>query len=176
MKSLDALVREHLPAAVRLAYRLAGDRDLADDVVQESLLKVARSWLSFRREATFRTWLFRIIVNTFRDQQRRRAPPDSLDHEPADRKGTTALDALLLQELTQRVNERAKELPPRQREVFVLMVYEEMTARETAKVLGITEANVHSTLRLVRNALKPVVDDTGPMRTTEPLKPLKNKK
>jgi RNA polymerase sigma-70 factor (ECF subfamily) len=170
MKSLDALVREHLPAAVRLAYRLTGDSDLADDLVQEALLKVARSWLSFRRESTFRTWLFRIVINTFRDQQRRRAPPSLLDHDPVDRKGTMALDGLLLEELTQQVNERAEKLPPRQREVFVLIVFEEMTARETAKVLGITEANVHSTLRLVRNALRPLVEDSELTRTVRQVK------
>ncbi|MGE0378430.1 MAG: RNA polymerase sigma factor, partial [Planctomycetaceae bacterium] len=66
-RDLDRLVREHLPAAARFATRLTGGPDLAEDLVLEALLRVARSYRTFRGESTFRTWLFQIIINVFRD-------------------------------------------------------------------------------------------------------------
>ncbi|HEV8003265.1 MAG TPA: sigma factor, partial [Planctomycetaceae bacterium] len=52
---LDRLVSEHLSAALRFATRLTGDVDAAEDVLQEALVRVARSWKTFRREAQFQT-------------------------------------------------------------------------------------------------------------------------
>ena len=65
---LDRLVTQNLSAALRFATRLTGTLDAAEDVLQEALVRVARSWKSFRKEAEFRTWLFRIVINVFRDR------------------------------------------------------------------------------------------------------------
>lgn len=152
---LDRLVTEHLSSALRFATRLTGDGDAAEEVVQDALVRVARSWKSFRGEAEFRTWLFRIVINVFRDRLSaakpagRALPPEFADErigEPAIEAQHTELGALIAACVSA--------LPPRQREVMVLSAYECFSPQEIALLLGIKEANVYSTLRVARERLK----------------------
>ncbi|MCA9266045.1 MAG: RNA polymerase sigma factor [Planctomycetales bacterium] len=151
--SLDELVREHLPAAMRFAWRLTGDQHVAEDIVQEALLRVSRSWRGFRRQAAFRTWLFRIVINVFRDHLASRAswvelPSDLVDGkcgEPGRQLVDGELEAFLAQQIRQ--------LPSRQREVLVLHVYEQLSPADIAKIVGIRVGNVHSTMNIARKTL-----------------------
>jgi RNA polymerase sigma-70 factor (ECF subfamily) len=59
---LDRLAQEHMPAALRFAVRLTADREAAEDLVQDALLRVARGWQKFRGDSTFRTWFFRVLT------------------------------------------------------------------------------------------------------------------
>ncbi len=70
--TLDRLVQMHLNDALQLAVRLSGGPDSAEEIVQEALLRVAKNWKTFRGEAAFRTWLFRIVINVFRDWLKQR--------------------------------------------------------------------------------------------------------
>jgi RNA polymerase sigma-70 factor (ECF subfamily) len=153
--SLDTLVAEHLPAAVRFATRLAGDPESAEDIVQEALVRAVRGWPSFRGAATFRTWLFRIVINVFRDSLAARHDSEPLDPglglvaaaaEPPAAAMAAELDALVAREVSR--------LPARQREVLVLLTYEGLSVRQVAEVMGINEANVHATLWAARSRLK----------------------
>ena len=156
--NIDRLVVEHLPAALRLAVRLTGDRDTAEELVQEALLRVARGWRKFRGDAAFRTWLFRIVINVFRDSlRRRRLSVASLEDEAVDvpdPRGASPPSAAAAQELAERVAAEVSRLPPRQREVMVLLVFEGMTTKQTAALLEITEQNVHATLSVARAHLQ----------------------
>jgi RNA polymerase sigma-70 factor, ECF subfamily len=80
---LDRLVTQHLPWALGFATRLTGTPDAAEEVLQEALVRVARSWKSFRKEAEFRTWLFRIVINAFRDWLARKRPELVIEVRPA---------------------------------------------------------------------------------------------
>jgi RNA polymerase sigma-70 factor (ECF subfamily) len=155
--SLDELVLAHLPDALRFATRLTGDLHAAEDIVSEALLRAVRSWPSFRGEAAFRTWLWRIVLNVFRDRLRARHTNDAgLDEaeEVADTSVCEPIDAVLAVELGQLVAREVSGLPPRQREVLVLAVYESLSTAEIAAAAEITEANVHATLSLARARLK----------------------
>lgn len=155
--TLDQLVKRHLNEALKLAVRLSGRTDSAEEIVQEALLRVSKSWQTFRGEAAFRTWLFRIVINVFRDWLKRRENADSLEELEdivADKRAERPDSALLRQEFHEFVAERVSALPPRQREVLILMTYEDLTAAETAQVLGTSEANVHSTLHVARERLR----------------------
>src|SRR5687767_6704041 len=68
--TVDRLVVEHLPAALRLAQRLTNDTHSAEDIVQEALCRVLRRWTSYRGDAAFRTWMLQIVVNVERDRRR----------------------------------------------------------------------------------------------------------
>jgi hypothetical protein len=76
--SFDRLMREHLPAAQRFAMRLTGDPHEAEEVVQDALLRVARSWQTFRGEASFRTWMLRIVIHAAHDRRVRRGRSTAL--------------------------------------------------------------------------------------------------
>jgi RNA polymerase sigma-70 factor (ECF subfamily) len=155
---LDRLVLEHLPAALRFAVRMTDDRDAAEELVQEALVRVAQRWGAFRGEATFRTWLIRILINVFRDQLRRRSLAivslDEEEHVASDPKAREPVEIAATGELCERVAVAVSRLPPRQREVLVLIVYEELSVAETAVLVGITEQNVYATLSAARGQLK----------------------
>ena len=151
---LDRLVRAELPSALRLAVRLCGQADAAEEVVQESLFRAARSWRSFRGDCAFRTWFFRIVANVARD--RVRAPPGAqeLIDDPVDSRATSGPQRVLEQETAQRIAQEVSCLPPRQREVLVLFAYENHSIAEAAAVLGATEQNVRTNLHLARARLR----------------------
>jgi len=155
--ALDDLVREHLPAVLRFATRLSGDPDAAEEIVQEALLRAVRGWPSFRGGAGFRTWLWKIVINAFRDRLRtRKLPGVALDGELelVDPRSVEPIDAAMAVELEQRIAMEVSRLPPRQREVLVLTVYEGLSTRSVAEVVGIRETNVHATLSAARAQLR----------------------
>jgi len=123
--TLDRLVLEHLPAALRFATRLSGDPQQAEEIVQEALLHVVRRFADFRQEATFRTWLFRIVINVFRDRlpttHPAEVPLDDGRQETLNRPGTGPAEAAMAAELAERIAQEVSRLPPRQREVLVLL-------------------------------------------------------
>jgi RNA polymerase sigma-70 factor (ECF subfamily) len=152
------LVRENLPAALRFAIRLTGDADHAEELVQESLIRVADRWATFRGESTFQTWFFRIIINLFRDSLSRTSLAvvsiEDNDSELFDLRGESPPDACLNAELGQQIAQEVSRLPPRQREVLILVAFEKLSTSEVAKLLEISEDNVHSTLSAARARLK----------------------
>lgn len=153
-RDLDRLVSSHLPETLRFATRLTGNTDQAEEVVAEALVRVSRSWESFRGEARFGTWLYRIVINVFRDGEAARARTESLDHDPPDPRSPDPASEAWVGELGELVADRVSTLPPRQREVLVLIAYERLSPTEVARVLGISEANVHATLHVARGRLR----------------------
>jgi RNA polymerase sigma-70 factor, ECF subfamily len=152
--SLDQLVEQHLPGALRFAVSLTGDPGTAEEILQDALVRVARGWKGFRNEASFRTWLYRIVINVFRSHVAKTSPVGRLTDDPVDAAAIDPADASQLAELKRLVAAKVSALPPRQREVFVLLTYEGLTVEEAAETLGITPANVHSTLHVARTRLR----------------------
>jgi RNA polymerase sigma-70 factor (ECF subfamily) len=148
------LVSAHLPEALRLAIRLTGDPHDGEDVVEEALVRVARGWESFRGEARFRTWLFRIVINAFRDWLAARPPTEPLADDVPDRRGRDPAAQAAGSELGRLIAARVSALPPQQREVLVLSCYEGLSTGQIAEVLGISQANVHATLHVARKRLR----------------------
>jgi RNA polymerase sigma-70 factor (ECF subfamily) len=152
-QAFERAVLEHIPAALTLAIRLTGNTHAAEDLVQEALLRAARSWREFRGQSSCRTWLFRIVINVFRDQLDRR-PATELPAELADERGVDAHVHLATGELAEKIAQLVSSLPPRQREVLVLSAYEKLEPTAIAELLFISEANVYSTLHVARARLK----------------------
>src|SRR6187401_3087728 len=117
--TVDQLVVQHLPAALRFAQRLTGDPDTAGEIVQEALCRVLKRWKSFRGEASFSTWLMQIVLNAERDRRRRRdqfgPPPDDIAAKTA---GPN--EQAVAAELGDSIRAAVNKLPDRQREVALL--------------------------------------------------------
>ena len=152
--TFDGLVVAHLLAAQRFAVRLSGDPEVAEEMVQEALLRASRGWQTFRGESRFTTWLFQIVVNVFRDRVSARPPPTELPDALADRRSVDPHDAASAQEQGERIARMVSGLPPRQREVLVLHAYERLPIAELAAVLEITEQNARTHLALARKKLR----------------------
>jgi RNA polymerase sigma-70 factor (ECF subfamily) len=152
---LNQRVAEEIPGLLRFAVKLTGDIHSAEDVVQEALLRAARSISTFRREASFRTWLMQIVLNVFRTHAGRRRPLE----QPLEAAAHASSQATVQQDLEaaetrDHVATLVGQLPARQREVLVLMTWENCSAEEVATMLGISVQNVYSNLSAARSNLK----------------------
>jgi len=165
------LVERHSRALFRLAFRMTGNEQDAEDVVQESFLRAYRQLGKFDERASFGTWLYRIAMNCsldlVRSKKRRSeqiAPSDpELDdpvlalpsHDPTpDRMAMSG-------EVRDRVAAAMNELSASERTAFVLRHFEGMCIEDVSRVLGCQPgAAKHSVFRAVqklRRALEPVV-------------------
>ncbi len=154
---IDQLICSHLSDALRFAIKLTGRPDSAEELLQDSLVKVSRSWKSFRRESRFQTWFYQIMINTYRDQITRNRTSQPLDEDVKDKKSEDPLTKLIYKETHELLAEKISTLPVKQREVLILSVYEKFTVKEISETLSITEENVYSTLHIARSRLKEIL-------------------
>ncbi|MCP4247238.1 MAG: sigma-70 family RNA polymerase sigma factor [bacterium] len=149
MAALGQLVRRHQARALRLARRVMGRDELAEDVVQEAFLRVYRAAAKYRPEARFTTWLHRIVVNLCFDQRRRWVPPpagvDPTDQQQEARE-TDPADRSVTDETRQAVRRAVATLPDRQRLAVILHRFEGYSMREVAQVTGWSVSAVESCL------------------------------
>jgi RNA polymerase sigma-70 factor (ECF subfamily) len=134
-----ALVERYWDRLYRWLYRLTQDRHLAEDLVQESFLKALAGLSQFRAGTNFNAWLFRIGHNTLANQHRsaarQREPlPDDLPEKEAG-----PVEQVLSQEALQGLAQAINRLNPEFRAALLLRVEEELSFRQIADVLGLTE-------------------------------------
>jgi RNA polymerase sigma factor (sigma-70 family) len=155
--SWDEVVREHADRVYRLAYRLTGNQHDAEDLTQETFIRVFRSLASYK-PGTFEGWLHRITTNLFLDMTRRRArvrmeglPEDTDrlaggDPSPEQVYAETHLDPEL--------QEALDELPPEFRAAVVLCDVEGLSYEEIGATLGVKLGTVRSRIHRGRQALR----------------------
>src|SRR5688572_17354087 len=170
-EAFRVIVERHSRSVFRLAFRMTGSEQDAEDVVQETFLKTYKRLQSFEARANFGTWLYRIAVNCALDLMRKRrrheAHNETLepDFEGAvpDHSGEAASpDGMLFSvEVQKRVREAMGTLSPMERSAFVLRHYEGMSIEEIGQALGLrTSAAKHSIFRAVkkmRGVLEPLM-------------------
>ncbi len=171
-----SLVEEHGPELLRLAGRLTGCRDSAEDVVQEALLKAYRALERFDGRSRVGTWLHRIVTNCALDHLRRgrRRPEEATDQEtedeaPVDRLASTEPGPwrrVQAAETRRRVTASLERLTPLERAAFVLRHFEERSLAEIGQILGRPENTAKQTLfravQKLRRELSPLVRETLP--------------
>jgi RNA polymerase sigma-70 factor (ECF subfamily) len=144
---------------------------VAEDLCQEALLRAWRCRKQLRDSAAIRVWLFRIVVNLWRDRQRqiasRRTSATSWHEERASTAQCIYHRAARREDL-ERAYQAIDTLPPRQREVIYLHACESLSVAEVAEVLGISinaaKANLSICRKRLRQMLKDVVDDLASQR------------
>jgi RNA polymerase sigma-70 factor, ECF subfamily len=160
--NLNDLVRGQIPLAMRFAVRLTGNVHDAEDIVQEALLRAARSISTFEKEASFRTWLTRIIINVFRSRVSALSSGTAELNESSLVSGFASAEQLVESNETQQlIVELVNRLPARQKEVLILMTWEDHSAAEAADILGVSVQNVYSNLSAARTRLKQDLTATG---------------
>jgi RNA polymerase sigma-70 factor (ECF subfamily) len=176
MAAFRVLVERHSRAIFCLAYRMTGNEQDAEDVVQETFLKAFRQVHAFELRSSFKTWLYRIAVNCSTDVLRRRprlVAVAALETSPDEgQPGETVVadapapDQLVFgTEIQRRVASALKGLSHAERAAFILRHYEGRSIDEIGRMLGLrTSATKHSIFRAVqkmRRALEPVVRSTA---------------
>jgi len=151
---LDELFADHGKRLYRLALRLSRSPEDAEDLVQETFLRVAEHARRVpRRPADSEAWLVRVLVNLSRDRHRRattarRATPALLAETPTVAAASTAVEA------RRDVVRALAALPPRRRAVVVLVELEELDSAEVARLLGIARVTVRWHLAAGRAELR----------------------
>jgi len=178
--ALDALFRRHMQKAFAMSLNLcSGDREQARDLTQEALLKAVRNIAQFKGEASFSTWLYRIIYNTWLDNRKQssrwadifspwrwaqqKGEPDREILEEAQDSDLkkNPLNVLQAYQLERDLQKALQALPDKQRIVFQLKVLDEMSIKEIAAVLNSAEGTIKSHLfRATQHLQKTLCDWT----------------
>jgi RNA polymerase sigma-70 factor (ECF subfamily) len=162
--SFDELVRRHYALGFNTAFRMLGDRDLAADAIQAALVRAYKALPRFRQDATFATWLYRIVTNVCLDklrQQEKSAQSLTLpdgdgaleEREVADGHGGPAEGAERRERQTL-VHDALQRLAPEHRAVLVLYDLQGSSYEEISAALEVPLGTVKSRLNRARHALK----------------------
>jgi RNA polymerase sigma-70 factor (ECF subfamily) len=168
--AFEALMVRYQARAYRLAWRLVGAEGDAQDAVQEAFLQVFRKLATFRGEARFSTWLYRIVTNAALMQRRQRArrrgePLDAclpaFDAEgrhaasPAEIAAASDIEARMDQRrLAEKARAGIDRLPETYRAAFVLRDLEELETAEVGAVLGLEPGTVRQRVHRARLMLR----------------------
>lgn len=152
---LERAMEQYEESLLRMCFVYLGDAQLAEDAVQETFLKAYRSLSGFRGEASEKTWLLRIAINTCKDVRRgawfrhvdRNVALDQL-REPS------APDAAFGDSLTRAV----MALKPRYRAAVLLCYYKGLTGQEAAQALGVSRATAMNRLRKAKEQIKKALE------------------
>ncbi len=153
-KAFEELVRPLWPRAYRLALHFLQDPGLSEDVAQEAL---TRAWLrmgQLRDDAAFAGWLLRIVANLARNAlgRARETPvdrlPESADSAPAPESG------ILERERRLRLLAAMRDLRPPERLAVELVLRDELTYREAARILGVPTGSVKTLVHRARAKLQ----------------------
>ncbi|HEY7552685.1 MAG TPA: RNA polymerase sigma factor [Hyphomicrobiaceae bacterium] len=157
--ALAALIEAHYGSIYRMAWRLIGTREEAQDVAQDVCVKLASAVRSFRGDAQLPTWLYRVTYNTAIDHMRTRQRLRR--GEQADvvvlfqgRAAESAETAMAGSELWVEV----RRLPPQQRDAVILVYAEDLSHAEAAAIMGCTEKTVSWHLHEARKRLRARLD------------------
>jgi RNA polymerase sigma-70 factor (ECF subfamily) len=169
-RELDKFLAEIERRAFRMAQVALRDPDDAMDVVQDAMLKLARSY-GTKPSAEWRPLFYRILENGIRDLQRRRSvrkrfmtwlpgpkeDPDGEAQDPLDSvadAGPAVTDRLMQDQAMQKLEVSLRELPARQREAFMLRNFEGLDVAETATAMGCSEGSVKTHYSRAVHALR----------------------
>lgn len=142
----------HFPVAVRLAYLLTGDAELAQDLAQDAFVKLTGRYFHYRSDASFEAYLRQTVVNLTRSHARRRKVESDRIIRSAKEIGMsqTTRDPVERQEGLRLLGL----LTYKQRATVVLRLYVDLSERETAELLGCKPGTVKSTLSRAMEVLR----------------------
>jgi RNA polymerase sigma-70 factor (ECF subfamily) len=152
------LVRSYQQFAYGIAFRLLWDAHEAEDIVQETFVRIWRHLHRWDPEQAFTTWMYVIVTNLCRDRlrERNRRPFLRMESEQMEQFEDPAgifeaPESVDLLNIVRRLTER---LPLKQRLVFTLRDLQDLSVQEVARIAGISEASVKTNLHLARRKLR----------------------
>ena len=169
------LLAEHQDKLYRVAYRMAGHHEDAQDLLQDALLEAFRSFKRFQRGTYFDKWLYRIMTNTFIDRQRHRkrvGRVESLDAPlPGAEEGQSSAREipdwedepsrrLLRETFDEPIQEALDALKPEFRMVLILADVEEFSYEEISEMMDTPIGTVRSRLHRARDMMRQTLEKT----------------
>lgn len=165
---LDRLIEQYQQRLYRYLLFLTGDPALAEDLFQETWIRVLERGHQYNAKSKFESWLFAIARNLVIDVSRRKKfrsleelaePESNHPYEPPDDRAVSALQLLVTRENEQSVQLSLLKVPAYYREVLLLRFHEELGLEEIANVLSVPLSTVKSRLYRGLDALKSVLPE-----------------
>lgn len=173
VRAFEILLVRHRKPLYNFILRYLGDKETAEDLLQEAFMRVIKGAEAYKRQAKFTTWLYTIARNLCVDQTRRRkhrkhasldAPLDASDESG------TLLDVLPSKEMAsdrksvnkqlhQTMQRAIASLSDEQREVFLMREFLDMPFKQIADVVGVPENTVKSRMRYALDKLRLELDE-----------------
>ena len=156
-EAYEYFVRRYQRKITRIAYRMLKDVGEADCAAQETFVRAYRNLDAFREGSTFETWLTRICVNWCKDRLKRRRLVVYFHQMPVPEEGPGPRDILahpepsperrvLAREIRERLRGAIETLSPRQKAIFLLKHFEELSIPEIAEITGLDAGTIKSHL------------------------------
>lgn len=154
---MERLVAQYGSALLRMCCAYLGDAYLADDAVQDTFIKIYRSWRIFDTPAAEKAWVMRVAVNVCKDYLRSawRRKVHLVEEYPeiAGEQDQPKEDNILLEEIMA--------LKPRYRQVILLHYYQQLSVGEIARILSAPQSTVSVRLRRARAILQKRLEARG---------------
>jgi len=175
-QAFRVLVERHSRVLFRLAYRMTGNEQDAEDLVQESFLRAYKQLHNFDERAAFGTWLHRICVNCSLDLIRARKTRREIQNKVEDEQTTSWLEKvaapgpsperlMLSNQVTELLEPALAKLSETERAAFILRHYEGSSIEDIAQALGVqTSAAKHSVFRAVQKLRRSLAPAWGAAR------------
>ncbi len=166
VEAFNELVRRYQEKVYWVCRRIVGSHEDADDVVQDVFIKVYESLRDFRAESEFYTWVYRIATNASLNALRKKRLKEIVRFDEIFEEllpGEEQTDSSTLQQEFRTLLERAVErLPAKQKMVFVMRYYDELSYEEMAKILkrsvGGLKANYFHALKKIQRYVQREMD------------------
>jgi len=170
LSAYNTLVEKYQRPVYSLAYRMVGNTEDASDLVQETFMRAYGALASFRQDASFLTWLYKIASNLCIDHLRSRKTKNTLSldveleegHEPVADRSFSPEDTVIRGAVGDMVQREVMNLPARYRVVIVMRHLQGMSIEEIAEQLNLPSGTVKTHLfrarEMLRQRLSPVLD------------------
>ena len=162
-EAFRALMEGYRQTLFGTAYLLTRDHHLAEDLVQEALIRIWQGLPKLRSDGSFKAWLARVVVNVAMSKHRRKrldeTPMDDAFLEPAD--AGAVEDDVLREEERAALRRGIERLREDHRQVLVLRYYSELSLQEIAEALGCRQGTVKSRLHRALHQLGKVLNGEG---------------
>lgn len=164
--AIEGLVMKYQKNIYALICRMTNDLEEAKDLTQKAFVGAIKGLKGFRRAASFKTWLYRIAINTSLNHIRKNRHKEVELEESLAGNQPGILSTILEKEKWGHIQKGLDELPERQRLAIVLRVYDGLSCSDTAKVMGCSEgavkAHYHNGVKRLREILKERGYEIGP--------------
>jgi RNA polymerase sigma-70 factor (ECF subfamily) len=165
---LESAIEQYGKATYNYAYRLTGNEADARDLTQDAFIRVYKAWKSFQPGTNFRSWIFRIVTNLYRDELRRRKgryleeiPEDNAPQQFGGQRplAVAPIDEFVEAQLSEDLSRALSRLSEEQRQVIILADLEEYSYQEIADIVGCSIGTVRSRLHRARMLLRRLLTD-----------------
>lgn len=181
VRAFEILLQRHRHSIYEFVLRSVGPHNTAqaEDLTQETFLRVVKQASTYEQRAKFTTWLFTLARNLCIDASRRQKHRKAQSLDATDEEGHSLLDRTassglavdrqaIGQQLKERLEAAISELPDDQREVFLMRESADLSFKEIADVIGVSENTVKSRMRYALEKLRASLDEYQDMARALP--------